>query len=390
MKKRRWAAMALSLLLLFQLAAPPKAQAVNYVYFVAAGENVLPLSDATMPFWSGGSLYIASSIFTGIAREALNIGRSRNDKEKLVVLYSGSRAKSLWFEWEKDCAYDVDGNVFYPGAIYRNDEVYVPVSLVARFFDLQYSVNKVNSRVNGEPIQGDLAWIRKPGNVLTDKYFMDAASSVITNRYEDYLKDKEKEQEQQGISSPGTAQTPAGVDIEGKRIYLCITAGADTSVLLDTLDHYSAQAAFFCTPEFMEQQGDLLRRMMATGQTIGILADAGDETQTVEEQLEAGNRALERATFGRTRLVRVENGDEQTLQRLGEEGYRCLEPDIDRSGYGLYSAANANSLLQRVLARKGDNVAVWLADRADALGLRYFLADVKKNEGQCLAWTEIA
>ena len=390
MKKRRWAAMALSLLLLFQLAAPPKAQAVNYVYFVAAGENVLPLSDATMPFWSGGYLYIASSIFTGIAREALNIGRSRNDKEKLVVLYSGSRAKSLWFEWEKDCAYDVDGNVFYPGAIYRNDEVYVPVSLVARFFDLQYSVNKVNSRVNGEPIQGDLAWIRKPGNVLTDKYFMDAASSVITNRYEDYLKDKEKEQEQQGISSPGTAQTPAGVDIEGKRIYLCITAGADTSVLLDTLDQYSAQAAFFCTPEFMEQQGDLLRRMMATGQTIGILADAGDETQTVEEQLEAGNRALERATFGRTRLVRVENGDEQTLQRLGEEGYRCLEPDIDRSGYGLYSAANANSLLRRVLARKGDNVAVWLADRADALGLRYFLADVKKNEGQCLAWTESA
>lgn len=390
MKKRRWAALALSLLLLFQLAAPPKAQAVNYVYFVAAGENVLPLSDATMPFWSGGYLYIASSIFTGIAREALNIGRSRNDKEKLVVLYSGSRAKSLWFEWEKDCAYDVDGNVFYPGAIYRNDEVYVPVSLVARFFDLQYSVNKVNSRVNGEPIQGDLAWIRKPGNVLTDKYFMDAASSVITNRYEDYLKDKEKEQEQQGISSPGTAQTPAGVDIEGKRIYLCITAGADTSVLLDTLDHYSAQAAFFCTPEFMEQQGDLLRRMMATGQTIGILADAGDETQTVEEQLEAGNRALERATFGRTRLVRVENGDEQTLQRLEEEGYRCLEPDIDRSGYDLYSAANANSLLQRVLARKGDNVAVWLADRADALGLRYFLADVKKNEGQCLAWTEIA
>ena len=390
MKKRRWAALALSLLLLFQLAAPPKAQAVNYVYFVAAGENVLPLSDATMPFWSGGYLYIASSIFTGIAREALNIGRSRNDKEKLVVLYSGSRAKSLWFEWEKDCAYDVDGNVFYPGAIYRNDEVYVPVSLVARFFDLQYSVNKVNSRVNGEPIQGDLAWIRKPGNVLTDKYFMDAASSVITNRYEDYLKDKEKEQEQQGISSPGTAQTPAGVDIEGKRIYLCITAGADTSVLLDTLDQYSAQAAFFCTPEFMEQQGDLLRRMMATGQTIGILADAGDETQTVEEQLEVGNRALERATFGRTRLVRVENGDEQTLQRLGEEGYRCLEPDIDRSGYDLCSAANANSLLRRVLARKGDNVAVWLADRADALGLRYFLADVKKNEGQCLAWTEIA
>ena len=62
------------------------------MYVVAAGENVLPQSDATMSFWSGGHLYIARSVFTGIAREVLDIGRSRNDKEKLVVLYSGSRA----------------------------------------------------------------------------------------------------------------------------------------------------------------------------------------------------------------------------------------------------------------------------------------------------------
>ena len=382
--KKKLTALLCCALLVFQLAAPPKAQAANYVYFVAAGENVLPLSDATMPFWSGGYLYIANSVFTGIGREALDIGRSRNDKEKLVVLYSGSRARSLWFEWDKNYAHDVDGNVYYPGAIYRNGEVYVPVSLVARFFDLQYSVNKVNSRVNGELIQGDLAWIRRPGNILTDKYFMDAASSVIANRYEAYLKEKE----QQGTSAPGTSQPPAGVDIEGKRIYLCMTAGEDTSSLLDTLDRYGAQAAFFCTPEFLEQQGDLLRRMTATGQTIAILADAGDGTRTVEEQLEAGNRALERATCGRTRLVRVENGDEQITQRLGAAGYRCLEPDLDRSGYDLRSASNADSLLRRVLARRGDNVTVWAADRVDALGLRSLLAEVKNGDSRCLAWTE--
>ena len=167
-----------------------------------------------------------------------------------------------------------------------------------------------------------------------------------------------------------------------------MTAGANTSALLDTLDRYGAQAAFFCTPEFLEQQGDLLRRMTATGQTIAILADAGDETRTVEEQLEAGNRALERATCGRTRLVRVENGDEQTFQRLGEAGYRCLEPDLDRSGYDLRSASNADSLLRRVLSYRGDDVTVWAADRADALGLRYFLADTESGDGRCLAWTE--
>ena len=45
MKKRRWTALVLSLLLVFQLAASPRAEAANYVYFVAAGENVLPLTD---------------------------------------------------------------------------------------------------------------------------------------------------------------------------------------------------------------------------------------------------------------------------------------------------------------------------------------------------------
>ena len=384
MKKHGWAALALCLLLVFQLVMPPKAQAADYVYFVAAGENVLPLSDATMPFWNGGYLYIASSIFTGTTREALNISCARSDMNKTVVLYNNSQAKYLAFEREKNYAYDVDGNVYYPGAVYRNGETFVPVSLVAQFFGLQYSVNKVNSTVNGQKLQGDLAWIRPTGHILTDRAFMDAASYAITSRYEAYLKEKK----QQDTSAPGsTPQEPAGVDMEGKRIYLCMTASDNTVSLLDALDRYGVQAAFFCTPEYMERQGDLLRRMTVTGQSIAILVDAGDKTQTVEEQLVAGNQALERATCGRTRLVRVENGDQQTFQWLQEAGYRCLEPDLDRSGYDLRSASNADSLL-RVLARRGDDVTVWLADRVDSAGLRNFLAEMKNDDGRCLAWTE--
>lgn len=384
MKKRRWAALALSLLLVFQLAAYPRAEAANYVYFVAAGENVLPLTDATMPFWRGGYLYIASSIFTGTTREALNVGSARNAQNTMVVLYN-SQAKYLAFECEKNYAYDADGNSFYPGAIYRNGEIYVPVSLVAKFFGLQYSVNKVNTVVNGQRLQGELAWIRQPGNVLTDKYFMDAASYAIASRYETYLKEKKP---QDALTLPDTTpQEPAGVDMEGKRIYLGMTAGDNTASLLDTLDRYGVQAAFFCTPEFLEQQGDLLRRMTAAGQAIGILVDAGDEKRTVEEQLEMGNQALRQATCGGTRLVRLENGNEETLQRIQEAGYRCLKPDLDRSGYDLRSDSNADSLL-RALTRRGDDVTVWLADRVDALGLRNFLAEIKNDDGRCLAWTE--
>lgn len=383
MKKRRWTALVLSLLLVFQLAASPRAEAANYVYFVAAGENVLPLTDATMPFWRGGYLYIASSIFAGTTREALNVGYARNAQNTMAVLYN-SQAKFLAFECEKDYAYDADGNSFYPGAIDRNGEIYVPASLVAKFFGLQYSVNKVNTIVNGQRLQGELAWIRQPGNVLTDEYFMNAASYAIASRYETYLKGKKPQEP----STPSTVlQEPAGVDMEGKRIYLCMTAGKNTASLLDALDRYGVQATFFCPPEFLEQQGDLLRRMTATGQSIGILADANDEKWTVEEQLELGNQALRQATCGGTRLVRLENGDEETLLRIQEAGYRCLKPDLDRSGYGLQSSSSADSLL-RALARRGDNVTVWLADRVDAVGLRNFLVEMKNDDGRCLAWTE--
>ena len=43
-------------LLLFQLAFPAKA--AGSVYFVAAEESVLPVTDATMPFWANGYLYV--------------------------------------------------------------------------------------------------------------------------------------------------------------------------------------------------------------------------------------------------------------------------------------------------------------------------------------------
>lgn len=381
--RKKLTALLFCALLLAQLAVPLSAKASDYVYFVAAGENVLPLSDSTMPFWHGGYLYVSSSIFTGTAREALDIVNIPISDKKSVILYSVGQGKALRFDNGKSYAYDENDDTYYPGSVYRNGNVYVPISVVARFFGLQYTVTKVNSVVNGEKVQGDLAWIRQPGNTLTDKYFVDSASFVIASRYEAYLKEKEQQ-----AASAETPSVPAGVVIEGKRIYLCLTAGENTAALLDVLDRYGAQAAFFCTPEFLEQQGDLLRRMTATGQTIGILADAGDETRTVEEQLEAGNRALEQATCGRTRLVRVHNGDEQTLQRLAEAGYRCLEPDLDRSGYDLRSASNAESLLRRVLARRGDDVTVWLADRADAVGLRNFLKDTGDGESRCLAWTE--
>lgn len=380
--KKKAAALVLCALLVFQLAVPP-AEAAEDVYFIAVQEYILPLSDDTMSFWHGGYLYIPSTIFTGVVRDALDISHTYNSAKKHVVLYGGLRSngRSIWFELENNYGYDKEGNTFYPGAIMHNGIPYVPAALVAKFFDLQYSIT--------EAPQGHLVWLRPPSFDamlgLTPAEFTNASSYSMASRYNEYLKSKENQSTVDSSGGPGSA----GAEIEGRSIYLCLEAGDTTSTLLDTLDRYGAQAAFFCTVDFLREQGDLLRRMVATGQTVGILADASDPSWTVTEQLEEGNRALAQATCGKTRLVMLKNGNDQAAQAARDAGYCCVTPDIDRTEYGLRSSPNANSLLKRVSAYRGD-VSIWLGGTADAMGLRAFLLATENADGRCLALMETA
>lgn len=374
--RKRAAALLLSVLLVFQLTLPA-ARAAEEVYFLAAGIDILPLSDGTMPCWSGGYLYIPASTFTGAGRRTLEVEFNYVESSEIVILSNSFAGgdQFLFFSMKENHAVDKTGTISYPGAMWRNGKVYVPAALVAKTFGLQYSVTEVD--------HGYLVWLRKPDFGLSDKNFANAASYSMATRYNEYLKS------QKPAETPGEDRPEAPDLSTGKRVYLCLEAGDDTPLLLDALDRYDARAAFYATPEFLESQGDLLRRMTATGQAVGITVDAADTAQSIQKQLEAGNRALERATCTKTRLVRVENGEEQTLQEVRNLGYVPLEPDLDRSSYELRTAGNGNALFQRVSARRGD-VTVWLAGTAQAGGLRSFLASADRAEARCLALTETA
>lgn len=379
--KRRAAALILCLLLAFRLSLPP-ARAAERVYFTAVGSYVLPLSDNTMPFWSGGYVYIASSIFTGAARESLGISQVLNSDQGRLVLYSGGR--SLTYNLSANCALDNDGAAYYPGAIQRNGTVFVPANTVSRYFDLVYSVIEVK--------HGSMVWLRQPSYEVPDKLYADAAQYSMNSVYDDYIRAKESAPPEGGPggnsrpASPSGSQDPAA-GLEGKRIALCFQAGTSASLLADALESYDAGAAFFFTPEEMERQGGTLRRLAAQGQSIGVLADAGDPDRTVAEQLEAGNAALFRATCGKTRLAYVRGGGAQALQAAEEAGFRCLRPDLDRSGTALRNASGALELVRRLGSWQG-NASVWLGDAAGPSGLRSFLSAAQEAGGVCAAYTE--
>ena len=380
--KRRLAAYAVCILLVLQMPFPT-VRAEERVYFTAAGSYVLPQADNTMPFWSGGYVYVASSIFTGAAREALNISQVLDSSQEWVVLYSGGL--SLTFNLSANCALDNDGNAYYPGAIRRNGVVFVPANTVSRYFNLVYSVIEVE--------QGSMVWLRQPSYTMPDKLFADAAQYQLNTVYADYLRAKENTPPKGGTpDAPSRPTTPVSTEdpaaeLDGKRIALCLAAGSDASAMVDALGSYDAGAALFFTPEEMTRQGETLRRVAASGQSIGILVNAGDPERTIPEQLEAGNEALFQAACCKTRLAYVQNGGAQALQEARELGFHCLRPEVDRSGHSLRNATGAQSLVQRLAGRRGSD-SVWLGEDVSSAGLRAFLAAVREAGGQCVTYTE--
>ena len=371
--RRKLAALLLCLLLVFQMSAVPS-EAAGTVYFTAVNKNVLSLSDATMPFWSGGYLYVPSTIFTGVGRD-LGVSYYPNIAKQTVLLYVDDTIySSLVFDLNKDYAIDNEGNMYFQKPIQRGGVIFLPISLIARCFGLLYSTVEVD--------RGYLVWVRNPDMDMEERYFADAARSRMDYEYSQYLRN-------QGSAAEETVpeQSEPSV-VTGQRIYLSMEAAESAAVssLLDTLDRYDAQAAFYCTAGFLEEAGDLLRRMSAAGQAIGLIADAADD-RPVTEQLEAGNRLLSQAASVKTRLAWIRNATAEAVAEAEAAGFCCLTPDLDRSAYPLSSTGAADTLFQRVTSRSGA-VTVWLGDGANAAGLGSFLSAAEAADDRCLAMTE--
>lgn len=251
-----------------------------------------------------------------------------------VILYSIGRRGTLRFEKGKDYAYDADGASYYPGGIQRGGEMYVPASVVAQFFGLQYSVTDVQLSYDGQEDRGDLAaaaaGLRPDGQGICQRRLLCHCQPLYGISP---AEGGPRRDQRAGDPHRRGGGGQADLSLPHRR--------RGHGALLDVLDSRQAQAAFFCTPEFLEQQGDLLRRMAATGQTIAILADAKDPKRSVTEQLEAGNQALAAGDLRQDPAGPGGTRDRGGSPAARAAGYRCLEADLDRTDYALRTTSNA-------------------------------------------------
>mgnify|MGYP000314612401 CR=1 FL=1 len=90
MKRRIWSIL-LALALSLSLGAPLLAArplAAGNVYFTAVNDSLCPLNDSTMPFWSGGNLYLPSSVFSSYD---LGLSYVRDTSAQTAILYSSNK-----------------------------------------------------------------------------------------------------------------------------------------------------------------------------------------------------------------------------------------------------------------------------------------------------------
>ncbi|MBR3569916.1 MAG: hypothetical protein IKN96_03810 [Oscillibacter sp.] len=170
------------------------------------------------------------------------------------------------------------------------------------------------------------------------------------------------------------AETPTETAPEirgGQRIYLCLRGDGSASELLDVLDRRDIRAAVFCDEAFLSEQGDLLRRMAATGHRVGLYVGAGDAA-SVLERLEACNAQLRRTTMEKTRLAFIDGAGEELLRAARNAGFLCIRPALDADS--LRTSRQAADLL-RAVSQQSDGVTVWLGGTVSRSGLNSFLSD---------------
>lgn len=317
---KRLLSLLLSVLMLCTL-LPPRASAAPTLYFTAVNDRMCDLSDETMPFWQNGLLYVAGATVDG--PDDLGIRYSYNQEKSVAILYKGQRV--LYCDLTAGTMENNRTGEQYAGSpIVRSGMVFFPITALAKMFDLKYSSTKI--------AYGYLLRIRDDNAVLSDEYFIDAATDPIQKRYAQY--ERAHAAAEQENETPAQVETPVRRD--DLTVYLLLPAanGSMLTQLLSTLENYQSHATLLLTPELLESAGDGVRRAAATGNAVAlcISAETADEALA---QIERGNDALWHAASLRTRLVYLESADKTLRAAVVGAGYCPITintSDFTRSG----------------------------------------------------------
>lgn len=340
-KKRPVLPLVLAVILAVGMFQPMPTAAAN-LYFTGINDSVAPLTSSSMPYWSGGTLYVPYTVFdanqNGVG-VSLGLYTSYNHRSHIVTIFN--LKQMLVFDLERGtCRDDMTGAAYDARAVMRYGKPYVPLYVVCSVFGLEYSYNQL-SYIS----QGYLVRIKSADAVLDDGLFIDRARELINNRLRDYTQSLSPAETTPTI--PVSPSEPPEVDGGNVATYLAFRCeSADgLSAILNTLDGTGQYALFFLAPQVIEEEGGLVRRILGTGHSVGILAWEGEK-----EALGRGRLALEELAHTRTTLAYVPDGARAGLE---EQGWVCWKETLYlEPGDSVGGTAFAGTVLNRLGTRR--------------------------------------
>lgn len=354
---RRLGALIFSILLFIPLCGTPgRASAQPGIYFTAANEQLMPLSDDTMPFYSNDVLYVSSRLFEG---GELGISYSRHTSLGLATLYMHGSTMDLRFDMAGQVAYDKQGNFYSGYAIERGGVVFFPLRLVCQYFGLTWSYCETDTI--------PLIRVKNENAIFTDSEFIYVAERLMSDRYSEYTRTAAPPTDP---ATPTEPQDPPVQAAEGQRVYLLFD-GAGAREILPALG--DVRATFLLTAEEMED-GDLLRALTAGGHAVALRA-GGEETARAD--LLRAREALWQAA--RVRLELAWCGESDLTALLEELGCREVRAELELSG------EQAPELL-RSIGRYREDVGVYLGDAECLTALPEVLRGLQDGGYLLSAW----
>ena len=300
----------LSVMLCFIIFQPQPVRAAD-IYFTSINDNLLPLTADSMPLWSNGLLYVPYNVFdrnaTGLN---IDVNSSYSRTENAVRIYN-LKGMLTFNITTGECWDEFSGKEYYGRAILRNGKPYVSVRTVCEMFGLTYSYLTIE--------QGYLVRIKSDSVILSDTRFVDAAQNLINRRLQEY---------KQSIAPPQPpvipeTEKPQPEDQEQDThpkvdtyLAFAIEDTVGMKKILQALQGQDDLAVFFMTPELLHQEGDLVRRLLGEGHSVGVWAK-GENKEQIMEQIQQGNLSLEEHAFARTTLVLAADNTHAALKNDG-------------------------------------------------------------------------
>lgn len=317
---RRFLSLLLAVTVTAALLLLPWASAAGEIYFTAVNDQILPLSDSTMPVSVGGVMYMPYSIFNpDEAGASLGVYFSQNPTS--LTLFSIDSV--LVFDLTEGYSYDQTQTYTYK-AITRNGRTYVPISFVCSFFGLSYTATPTES--------GTLLRVKSSAAILSDAGFADAASFQMEIYLRDYNKLHPSVSPSPSSSSPSvspSASAPgdsrADVTVQ---LSFTVSDAERTAAVLQLLDGADRRALFFFPADRLEEFSDLILRVSATGSGVGLVP-AGDDYGA---SLAAAQVQLSSLCCLFTRMVLLPEEDAAARAALESAGYVVWDADVTGVG----------------------------------------------------------